>query len=47
MEGELAPEETVPFVVTLKASVHASFYSVDLICKVGSSHREMGGGGNS
>ncbi|XP_008582718.1 PREDICTED: coiled-coil domain-containing protein 108 [Galeopterus variegatus] len=34
MIGEVAPEETVPFVVTLKASVHASFYSVDLICKV-------------
>ncbi|XP_071475534.1 cilia- and flagella-associated protein 65 [Marmota flaviventris] len=34
MIGELAPEETAPFVVTLKTSVHASFYSVDLICKV-------------
>ncbi|XP_069872977.1 cilia- and flagella-associated protein 65 isoform X3 [Dipodomys merriami] len=34
MEGEMAPEETVPFVVTLQASVHASFYGVDLICKV-------------
>ncbi|XP_008257396.3 cilia- and flagella-associated protein 65 isoform X1 [Oryctolagus cuniculus] len=34
MEGEVAPEETVPLVVTLKASVHASFYSVDLVCKV-------------
>ncbi|EHA97571.1 Coiled-coil domain-containing protein 108, partial [Heterocephalus glaber] len=34
MTGEVAPEETVPFVVTLKASVHASFYSVDLVCKV-------------
>ncbi|XP_013375236.1 PREDICTED: coiled-coil domain-containing protein 108 isoform X3 [Chinchilla lanigera] len=34
MIGEVAPEETVPFVVTLKASVHASFYSVDLVCKV-------------
>ncbi|KAM5228716.1 cilia- and flagella-associated protein 65 [Ctenodactylus gundi] len=32
--GEVAPEETVPFLVTLKASVHASFYSVDLVCKV-------------
>ncbi|XP_063101487.1 cilia- and flagella-associated protein 65 isoform X2 [Cavia porcellus] len=34
MTGEVAPEETVPFVVTLKTSVHASFYSVDLVCKV-------------
>ncbi|XP_008823962.1 cilia- and flagella-associated protein 65 isoform X2 [Nannospalax galili] len=34
IEGELAPEEAVPILVTLKASVHASFYSVDLICKV-------------
>ncbi|MBZ3880635.1 Coiled-coil domain-containing protein 108, partial [Sciurus carolinensis] len=34
MVGELTPEETAPFVVTLKTSVHASFYSVDLICKV-------------
>ncbi|XP_023578883.1 cilia- and flagella-associated protein 65 isoform X2 [Octodon degus] len=34
MVGEVAPEETVPFVVTLKASVHASFYSVDLVCKL-------------
>ncbi|KAM6178404.1 cilia- and flagella-associated protein 65 [Rhynchocyon petersi] len=34
MVGEVAPEETVPFVVTLKASVHASFYSMDLVCKV-------------
>lgn len=39
MTGEVAPEETVPFVVTLKTSVHASFYSVDLVCKVGASHR--------
>lgn len=36
MRGEVAPEETIPFVVTLKASVHASFYSMDLVCKVGS-----------
>nr|XP_011738979.1 cilia- and flagella-associated protein 65 isoform X1 [Macaca nemestrina]XP_011738980.1 cilia- and flagella-associated protein 65 isoform X1 [Macaca nemestrina] len=34
MIGVVAPEETVPFVVTLRASVHASFYSVDLICKL-------------
>ncbi|XP_004402829.1 PREDICTED: coiled-coil domain-containing protein 108 [Odobenus rosmarus divergens] len=34
MTGKVAPEETVPFVVTLKASVHASFYSIDLVCKV-------------
>ncbi|XP_032134056.1 cilia- and flagella-associated protein 65 isoform X4 [Sapajus apella] len=34
MIGVLAPEETVPFVVTLRASVHASFYSVDLVCKL-------------
>ncbi|XP_046498897.1 cilia- and flagella-associated protein 65 isoform X4 [Equus quagga] len=34
MRGKVAPEESVPFVVTLKASVHASFYSVDLVCKV-------------
>ncbi|XP_049744169.1 cilia- and flagella-associated protein 65 isoform X2 [Elephas maximus indicus] len=34
MVGEVAPEETVPFVVTLKASVHASFYSLELVCKV-------------
>ncbi|KAB0379834.1 hypothetical protein FD755_007618 [Muntiacus reevesi] len=34
MEGKVAPEETIPFMVTLKASVHASFYSMDLICKV-------------
>ncbi|XP_040609232.1 cilia- and flagella-associated protein 65 isoform X3 [Mesocricetus auratus] len=33
-EGEVAPEEAAPILVTLKASVHASFYSVDLICKV-------------
>ena len=35
MKGKVAPEETIPFIVTLKASVHASFYSMDLICKVG------------
>lgn len=35
MTGKVAPEETIPFVVTLKASVHASFYSTDLVCKVG------------
>ncbi|XP_076787763.1 cilia- and flagella-associated protein 65 isoform X1 [Arvicanthis niloticus] len=34
MEGEVAPEEGAPILVTLKASVHASFYSIDLICKV-------------
>lgn len=34
MTGEVAPEETVPLVVTLKASVYASSYSVDLVCKV-------------
>ncbi|XP_031223880.1 cilia- and flagella-associated protein 65 isoform X3 [Mastomys coucha] len=34
MEGEVPPEEGVPILVTLKASVHASFYSIDLICKV-------------
>ncbi|XP_055146656.1 cilia- and flagella-associated protein 65 isoform X4 [Symphalangus syndactylus] len=34
MIGVVAPEETVPFVVTLTASVHASFYSVDLVCKL-------------
>ncbi|XP_032492501.1 cilia- and flagella-associated protein 65 [Phocoena sinus] len=34
MSGKVAPEETIPFVVTLKASVHASFYSMDLVCKV-------------
>nr|XP_045368090.1 cilia- and flagella-associated protein 65 [Camelus bactrianus] len=34
MRGKVAPEETIPFVVTLKASVHASFYSLDLVCKV-------------
>ncbi|XP_052605856.1 cilia- and flagella-associated protein 65 isoform X1 [Peromyscus californicus insignis] len=34
MEGEVTPEEAAPILVTLKASVHASFYSVDLICKV-------------
>uniref|UniRef100_A0A8C9J5I9 Cilia and flagella associated protein 65 n=1 Tax=Piliocolobus tephrosceles TaxID=591936 RepID=A0A8C9J5I9_9PRIM len=34
MIGVVAPEETVPFVVTLRASVHASFYSVDLVCKL-------------
>ncbi|XP_022355528.1 cilia- and flagella-associated protein 65 [Enhydra lutris kenyoni] len=34
MTGKVAPEETIPFVVTLKASVHASFYSMDLVCKV-------------
>ncbi|XP_075386330.1 cilia- and flagella-associated protein 65 [Tenrec ecaudatus] len=32
--GVIPPEESVPFVVTLKTSVHASFYSVDLVCKV-------------
>lgn len=36
MKGKVAPEETIPFVVTLKTSVHASFYSMDLVCKVGS-----------
>ncbi|XP_037379967.1 cilia- and flagella-associated protein 65 [Talpa occidentalis] len=34
MRGKMAPEETVPFVVTLKASVHATFYSMELVCKV-------------
>ncbi|XP_058520276.1 cilia- and flagella-associated protein 65 [Ochotona princeps] len=34
MEGEVAPEDTIPFLVTFKASEHASFYSVDLVCKV-------------
>lgn len=34
MEGEVGPEEGAPILVTLKASVHASFYSIDLICKV-------------
>ncbi|KAM5267433.1 cilia- and flagella-associated protein 65 isoform 1-T1 [Hipposideros larvatus] len=34
MRGKVAPEEMIPFVVTLKASVHASFYSMDLVCKV-------------
>uniref|UniRef100_A0A673TA59 Cilia and flagella associated protein 65 n=1 Tax=Suricata suricatta TaxID=37032 RepID=A0A673TA59_SURSU len=34
MRGKVAPEEGIPFVVTLKASVHASFYSIDLVCKV-------------
>ncbi|XP_023366136.1 cilia- and flagella-associated protein 65 [Otolemur garnettii] len=34
MVGKVAPEETVPIMVTLKASVHASFYSVDMVCKV-------------
>ncbi|XP_017712400.1 PREDICTED: coiled-coil domain-containing protein 108 isoform X4 [Rhinopithecus bieti] len=34
MIGVVAPEEMVPFVVTLRASVHASFYSVDLVCKL-------------
>ncbi|XP_049985575.1 cilia- and flagella-associated protein 65 isoform X1 [Alexandromys fortis] len=34
MEGEVGPEEATPILVTLKASVHASFYSMDLICKV-------------
>nr|XP_036872459.1 cilia- and flagella-associated protein 65 isoform X2 [Manis javanica] len=33
MRGKVAPEETIPLVVTLKASVHASFYSMELICK--------------
>lgn len=44
MEGEVAPEEATPILVTLKASVHASFYSMDLICKVGTSDRETRGG---
>ena len=35
MKGKVAPGEAVPFVVTLKASVHASFDSMDLVCKVG------------
>lgn len=35
VRGKVAPEETIPFVVTLKAAVHASFYSIDLVCKVG------------
>lgn len=35
MKGKVAPEEMIPFVVTLEASVHASFYSIDLVCKVG------------
>ncbi|KAL1770997.1 coiled-coil domain-containing protein 108 isoform X1 [Sigmodon hispidus] len=34
MEGEVGPQEAAPILVTLKASVHASFYSLDLICKV-------------
>ncbi|XP_060224626.1 cilia- and flagella-associated protein 65 [Meriones unguiculatus] len=34
VEGEVAPEEAAPILVTLKTSVHACFYSVDLICKV-------------
>ncbi|XP_044890430.1 cilia- and flagella-associated protein 65 isoform X2 [Felis catus] len=34
MRGKVAPEETIPFVVTLQTSVHASFYSMDLVCKV-------------
>nr|XP_019597442.1 PREDICTED: cilia- and flagella-associated protein 65 [Rhinolophus sinicus] len=34
MKGKVAPEEMIPFVVTLEASVHASFYSIDLVCKV-------------
>lgn len=34
-KGKAGPGEGVPFVVTLKASVHASFYSMDLVCKVG------------
>uniref|UniRef100_A0A8C5L8Q8 Cilia and flagella associated protein 65 n=1 Tax=Jaculus jaculus TaxID=51337 RepID=A0A8C5L8Q8_JACJA len=34
MEGEVGPEEAIPILVTLKTSVHASFYSMDLICKV-------------
>ncbi|XP_014640990.1 PREDICTED: coiled-coil domain-containing protein 108 [Ceratotherium simum simum] len=34
VRGKVAPEESIPFVVTLKASVHASFYSLDLVCKV-------------
>lgn len=37
MKGKVAPEETIPFVVTLKASVQAGFYSMDLVCEVGSS----------
>lgn len=44
MEGEVGPEEATPILVTLKASVHASFYSMDLICKVGTSCRETRGG---
>ncbi|KAF6113167.1 cilia and flagella associated protein 65 [Phyllostomus discolor] len=39
MKGKAAPGEGVPFVVTLKASVHASFYSMDLVCKV--YHQEL------
>ena len=42
MKGKVAPEETVPFMVTLKASVHASFYSMDLVCKVGPPSDSMG-----
>nr|XP_012595751.1 cilia- and flagella-associated protein 65 isoform X1 [Microcebus murinus] len=34
MVGEVAPEEMVPIMVTLTASVNASFYSIDLVCKV-------------
>lgn len=34
MEGQVPPEEGTPILVTLKASVHASFYSIDLVCKV-------------
>jgi hypothetical protein len=40
MEGEVGPEEGAPILVTLKASVHASFYSIDLICKVRMHYRE-------
>lgn len=42
MEGEVAPEEATPILVTLKASVHASFYSMDLICKVGWDEKHVG-----
>lgn len=40
MEGQVPPEEGTPILVTLKASVHASFYSIDLVCKVRTSYRE-------
>lgn len=42
VRGKVAPEEMVPFVVTLQASVHASFYSIDLVCKVGSAPKRSG-----